>query len=72
MALAVSLLKMGDMIGLKLLSPEEIEVPFLPAGDSGGLTELFSREELEGPKSLSCALNELLGLSWSCKSASCS
>ena len=57
-ALAVSLLKIGDMMGLKEL-PEEMEVPFLPAGDSGGLTELLSREEL--PKSLSWALRALLG-----------
>ena len=55
MALAVSLLKMGDMIGL---------AAFL-FGEWGGLTELFSLDELE-PKSLSCALSELLGLS-SCK-----
>ena len=55
-ALAVSLLKMGDMIsGL---------AAFL-FGEWGGLTELFSLDELE-PKSLSCALSELLGLS-SCK-----
>ena len=57
MALAVSLLKIGEAIGLAFLF-----------GDWGGLSELFSREELE-PKSLSCALSELLGLS-SCKSAS--
>ena len=59
MALAVSLLKIGDMMGLLKELPEEMEVPFLPAGDSGGLTELLSREEL--PKSLSWALRALLG-----------
>merc|ERR550532_3984988 len=36
-----------------------MEVPFLPAGDSGGLTELLSRDEL--PKSLSWALRALPG-----------
>lgn len=56
MALAVSDLKMGDMIGLAFF-------------ESGGLLELISRE---APKSLSCALKELLGLSSCCcnKSAS--
>ena len=42
MALAVSLLKIGDMIGLAFL-----------LGDWGGLTELFSREPELDPKSLS-------------------
>ena len=60
MALAVSLLKIGDMIGL---------LAFLLGEWAGGLTELFSREPELDPKSLSCALRELLGLS-SCKSAS--
>ena len=59
MALAVSLLKMGEAMGLMLLSPEDIEEPFLPEGDSGGL-ELFSLDE---PNNLSWALNALPGLS---------
>ena len=65
MALAVSLLKMGDMIGLRLLSPDDIEEPFLPEGDSGGL-ELASLEE---PNNLSWALKALLGLSSSCNAS---
>ena len=65
MALAVSLLKMGDMIGLRLLSPDDIEEPFLPEGDSGGL-ELAS---LEDPNNLSWALKALLGLSSSCNAS---
>ena len=66
-ALAVSLLKMGDMIGLRLLSPDvdDIEEPFLPEGDSGGL-ELASLEE---PNNLSWALKALLGLSSSCNAS---
>jgi hypothetical protein len=59
-ALAVSLLKIGDIMGDMLLSPEDpAKKPFFPAGDSGGL-ELFS---LEDPNNLSWALNALPGLS---------
>ena len=58
---------MGDMIGLRLLSPDvdDIEEPFLPEGDSGGL-ELASLEE---PNNLSWALKALLGLSSSCNAS---
>ena len=58
---------MGDMIGLRLLSPDvdDIEEPFLPEGDSGGL-ELAS---LEDPNNLSWALKALLGLSSSCNAS---
>ena len=54
MALAVSLLNIGDEIG--------VVFPFWAPG--GGLSELLSLEAV--PNSLSCALRELLGLS-SCK-----